>query len=214
MGSSDREFRYRNRLRALLGVDELVGAIADTLLEADRLDSTCVPVYMFGYLHADSRTEVLVHRVFLRRASLCTESSCAERCCAHLVSLCSLCCPKCLTPCHRRVACQLEKPRYACLPHDRRSIFIATSILQHPQSQPKTHNTTWHTTHTTNTPYCSYMVYTSDHGFHLGEMMMPYFKGQPYDTDLRVPFMIRGPGIAPGSTVSQVRTALSFASKT
>jgi arylsulfatase A-like enzyme len=31
-------------------------------------------------------------------------------------------------------------------------------------------------------------------GFHLGEFNMPYFKGQPYETDLRVPFMIRGPG--------------------
>ena len=78
---------YRNRLRALLGVDELVGAIADVLLDADRLKST-------------------------------------------------------------------------------------------------------------------YFVYSSDHGFHLGEMRMPYFKGQPYDTDLRVPMMVRGPGIAPGTTIA------------
>ena len=31
---------YRNRLRALLGVDQLVGAVADKLLAHDLLDST------------------------------------------------------------------------------------------------------------------------------------------------------------------------------
>jgi len=50
----------------------------------------------------------------------------------------------------------------------------------------------------------TYFIYTSDHGFHLGEMRMPYFKGQPYDTDIRVPFMMRGPGITPGSTVTEI----------
>jgi arylsulfatase A-like enzyme len=35
-------------------------------------------------------------------------------------------------------------------------------------------------------------------------MNMPYFKAQPYDTDLRVPFMIRGPGIRSGRTLEQI----------
>ena len=47
----------------------------------------------------------------------------------------------------------------------------------------------------------TYFLYTSDHGFHLGEMRVPFFKVQPYDTDLNVPFMVRGPGIAAGSKV-------------
>ncbi len=47
----------------------------------------------------------------------------------------------------------------------------------------------------------TYFIYTADHGFHLGQFRMPYFKGQPYETDLRVPFLIRGPGIAPGRTI-------------
>jgi N-acetylglucosamine-6-sulfatase len=50
----------------------------------------------------------------------------------------------------------------------------------------------------------TYFIFTADHGFHTGEMNMPYFKAQPYDTDLRVPFMIRGPGIRAGITVEAI----------
>jgi arylsulfatase A-like enzyme len=41
-----------------------------------------------------------------------------------------------------------------------------------------------------------------DHGFHLGEFRMPMFKCQPYDTDITVPFFIRGPGIQPGRVIT------------
>ena len=57
----------------------------------------------------------------------------------------------------------------------------------------------------------TYILYTSDHGFHLGEFRMPYFKGQPYEFDLRVPMMIRGPGIAPGSTIPQLTLHIDLA---
>ena len=57
----------------------------------------------------------------------------------------------------------------------------------------------------------TYFLYTSDHGFHLGEMRLPYFKIQPYDTDIMVPLMIRGPGIRPGMQVHQIALNVDIA---
>jgi N-acetylglucosamine-6-sulfatase len=47
----------------------------------------------------------------------------------------------------------------------------------------------------------TFVVATSDHGYHLGEFGLPFEKSTPYDTDVRVPFYVRGPGVAPGSVV-------------
>lgn len=41
----------------------------------------------------------------------------------------------------------------------------------------------------------TYIVFTSDNGYHLGQFSMPYDKRQPYETDIRVPFVVAGPGI-------------------
>ena len=49
----------------------------------------------------------------------------------------------------------------------------------------------------------TYILYTSDHGYHLGEFAMPIDKRQPYEFDIRVPFILRGPGI-PANTISNV----------
>jgi arylsulfatase A-like enzyme len=46
----------------------------------------------------------------------------------------------------------------------------------------------------------TYVVFTSDNGFHLGQHRMVSGKQSAYDEDIRVPLMVRGPGIAAGST--------------
>lgn len=43
----------------------------------------------------------------------------------------------------------------------------------------------------------SYIIFTSDNGYHLGQFSMPYDKRQPYETDIRVPFIVVGPNIQP-----------------
>lgn len=41
----------------------------------------------------------------------------------------------------------------------------------------------------------TYIIFTSDNGYHLGQFAMPFDKRQPYETDIRVPFLVTGPGI-------------------
>ena len=46
----------------------------------------------------------------------------------------------------------------------------------------------------------TYIAFTSDHGYRFGQFSMPQGKWNAYENDLRVPFLIRGPGVAAGST--------------
>ncbi|KAF5284165.1 hypothetical protein FQR65_LT00165 [Abscondita terminalis] len=64
----------------------------------------------------------------------------------------------------------------------------------------------------------TYILFTSDNGYHIGQFAQAWDKRQPYETDLRVPFLMRGPLIKarqilhlPVSTVDFAPTILSMA---
>ena len=52
----------------------------------------------------------------------------------------------------------------------------------------------------------TYIIFTSDNGYHLGQHRMKPGKAHPYEEDIRVPFIIRGPGISMGDKVADFLT--------
>ncbi|ETE66000.1 N-acetylglucosamine-6-sulfatase, partial [Ophiophagus hannah] len=46
----------------------------------------------------------------------------------------------------------------------------------------------------------TYIFYTSDNGFHTGQFSLPIDKRQLYEFDIKVPLLVRGPGIKPNKT--------------
>src|SRR5215216_5775766 len=47
----------------------------------------------------------------------------------------------------------------------------------------------------------TYIFFTSDNGFHLGEHRLSAGKWTPYEEDIRVPLIVRGPGVPEGETL-------------
>eukprot|EP00054_Salpingoeca_dolichothecata_P012791 m.71006 g.71006 ORF g.71006 m.71006 type:complete len:682 (+) comp20126_c0_seq1:44-2089(+) len=56
----------------------------------------------------------------------------------------------------------------------------------------------------------TYIIYTADHGQHLGEFAMGFDKRQLYETDIRVPMIVRGPNITPGTVVDGITTHIDL----
>jgi len=50
----------------------------------------------------------------------------------------------------------------------------------------------------------TYFVFSSDNGYHMGEFRLMPGKMTAYDTDIRVPLVVTGPGVSPGRTVEEI----------
>lgn len=57
----------------------------------------------------------------------------------------------------------------------------------------------------------TYIFFTSDHGYHLGQFRIPDEKMMPYETDVRVPFFARGPRIQAGTRISEMIANIDIA---
>jgi arylsulfatase A-like enzyme len=57
----------------------------------------------------------------------------------------------------------------------------------------------------------TYIVFTSDNGYHLGQHRFLNGKFQVYEEDIRVPLIIRGPGVEAGMTVEQMAVNIDLA---
>ncbi|CAH0758716.1 unnamed protein product [Diatraea saccharalis] len=54
----------------------------------------------------------------------------------------------------------------------------------------------------------TYLIYTSDNGYHIGQFAQVYDKRQPYESDIKVPLIIRGPGL--GKNISDPQPVLNI----
>lgn len=57
----------------------------------------------------------------------------------------------------------------------------------------------------------TYVLFSSDHGYHLGQFRIPIEKMLPYETDIRIPLFIRGPGIKAGTQMKEMVSNIDIA---
>jgi N-acetylglucosamine-6-sulfatase len=56
----------------------------------------------------------------------------------------------------------------------------------------------------------TYIVFTSDNGQNAGEHRIPDGKAQPYEENISMPLLVRGPGIEAGSTTNRLTLNTDF----
>lgn len=56
----------------------------------------------------------------------------------------------------------------------------------------------------------TYLIFTSDNGFHLGTRRLVMGKTTPYEESIRVPMAVRGPGVEPGITVRELAATVDL----
>jgi arylsulfatase A-like enzyme len=57
----------------------------------------------------------------------------------------------------------------------------------------------------------TYIVFTSDNGFHLGQHRLPQGKQTAYEEDIHVPLIVRGPGVPAGATRAHITGNIDYA---
>jgi arylsulfatase A-like enzyme len=57
----------------------------------------------------------------------------------------------------------------------------------------------------------TYIVFSSDNGYHMGEYRLLAGKQTAFDTDINVPLVVTGPGISAGSTVNALASSVDLA---
>lgn len=57
----------------------------------------------------------------------------------------------------------------------------------------------------------TYLIFTSDHGFHAGEHRLSKMKLTPYAASARIPLLVRGPGVPAGRTLEQLALNIDIA---
>jgi arylsulfatase A-like enzyme len=57
----------------------------------------------------------------------------------------------------------------------------------------------------------TYIFFTSDNGYHLGEHRLKEGKNTAYDEDIRVPLIVRGPGVPAGRTIQHLALNIDLA---
>lgn len=58
----------------------------------------------------------------------------------------------------------------------------------------------------------TYLIFSSDNGYHLGDHRLPPGKYTPYETDINIPLYIRGPGILKGQFIPAMAGNIDIAS--